>query len=117
MTKTPFIIAALAVALILGVASCSTAPAYAADPVCEYTYDAVKLQFEDFGSPVVEIDTAKIPAMVADLELKSGQDIGEVTRAFVANTGERYLLGLEVNGCLEPPIFLGFVQTAPGRSA
>jgi hypothetical protein len=114
MTKTPFIVAILAVAAILG--AIYALPARAADPVCEYTYDAVKLQFEDAGSPVQEIEQARIPALVADIEAKSGQDIGEVTRAFIGLAGDRYLLGLEVNGCLEPPIFLGFAQ-ATGRSA
>jgi len=119
MTRTSTIVGLFVAAALLAAASLIFAlPSHAADPVCDYTYDEVARQFADAGSPVQEIDPVKIPEMVADLEAKTGQDFGTVTRAFVAQAGGKFLLGLEENGCLSPPIFIGFAGTAPaGRSA
>ena len=118
MTRIQFAGILLALAALLGAFAIFTHPATAADPVCEYTYDEVAQQFADAGSPVVEVDPAKLPELVAEVERNTGQSHGDVTRAFIAQSGGRVLLGLEENGCLSPPIVVGFAGPAPaGRSA
>lgn len=115
MTSNKTIGLLFAVALLLGAFAVFASPGHAADPVCDYTYDEVKQQFADAGEPVVEIDPAKLPKFIADLEAKFGGKHPNVTRAFAAEAGGKVLVGLEENGCLSPPIVVGIVKQ--GRSA
>jgi len=71
---------------------------------CDYTVEEVVANFAAANHPVTMLDAATIPKAVDDIKVKTGTTFEGVTRAFVVNTGQQVLLGLEVGGCLLPPI-------------
>ena len=86
-------------------------PAFAQDkPVCEYYMDDVISTFATQGVAVTMIPEADIPGIVADVEALTGTDYGDVTRAFIVQSGGSILLGLEEGGCLLPPINVANAQ-------
>lgn len=86
-------------------------PAFAQS--CDYTFDDVaNNQLRANGYPVVIVPDADLPALLAEVESLTGESYGDVTRAFLANVDGTVLLGLEVGGCLLPPIVVG-VAAAP----
>lgn len=83
-------------ALALALTSCTFEPAYAQS--CQYTYDAERDRLLAQGLAVVELE----PDTLAAAEQAAGVD---ASRGFVVTIpGGRILLGLEVDGCLLPPI-------------
>lgn len=99
--------------LIAGAFLCAVSVASAAE--CEFEFEAVVGQFQAAGAPVVVIDPAELPNVVANVEIMTAQDMGEVSRGFFAQAGGKILLGLEVDGCLVPPIAVGIAQPTGGQ--
>ena len=97
--------------LLAGAFACLSFAAAAAQS--EIPVDYTNGDFSAAGAPVVVIEDADLPAIVAKVEAMEGVDLGEVTRGFLVNAGGRILLGLEVDGCLLPPIVVGMVGPAP----
>jgi hypothetical protein len=97
--------------LLAGAFACASFAVSAAE--CEYRFDDLIGQFAAAGAPIVEIGEADLPAIVAKAEEMEGVDLGEVTRGFLVNAGGQILLGLEVDGCLLPPILVGLVGPSP----
>lgn len=96
--------------LIAGAFLCASFAVSAAE--CEFPFDETAAAFADAGSPVVVIDPAELPKIVETMETMLGEDYGDVTRGFFAQAGGQILLGLEVDGCLLPPVNLGFAPAA-----
>lgn len=79
---------------------------------CEFPFDETVAAFAAEGAPIAVIDPVELPAIVEKVEAMTGEDFGEVTRGFFAQAGGQILLGLEVDGCLLPPVNLGFAPAA-----
>lgn len=78
-----------------------------AQEACTYTFDDVlKNQIVAGGHPATVVPTESIPEMLEGLSDMTGDEYDGVTRAFVANVSGTILLGLEVGGCLLPPIVI-----------
>lgn len=95
-------------ALIAGAFLCASFAASAAE--CEFPFDRTIGEFSAAGAPVVIIKTDELPGIVSKVETMTGDEIGDVTRGFFTQAGGQILLGLEVDGCLIPPIVLGFAH-------
>lgn len=91
--------------LIAGSLLCLCVPAIAAE--CEFPYDDTVAQLAGAGAPVVEVPADALPDLVDRIEGDTGQEYGDVQRGFIAQAGGKILLGLEVDGCLLPPIIVG----------
>lgn len=91
--------------LIAGAFLCAPLAVSAAE--CDFPYDATIGQLSAAGAPVVEVPADALPDLVDRIEGDTGQEYGEVTRGFIAQAGGKILLGLEVDGCLLPPIVVG----------
>lgn len=89
-------------AILAGVFACLAAPAFAQG--C-YDYEATIEQIESSGGTVVEIPDDKLDDIIARFTAPGADDI---TRGFVSNLHGRLAAGLELDGCLLPPIPLGF---------
>ena len=99
--------------LIAGAFLCASLAVSAAE--CEFPYEDVAGEFAAAGSPVVEVPADALPDLVERIEADTGQEYGDVQRGFIAQAGGKILLGLEVDGCLLPPIVVGTI--APTTSA
>lgn len=96
--------------LIAGAFLCASFAVSAAE--CEFPFDKTIGEFSAAGAPIVVIEPADLPGIVEKVEAMTGEDFGEVTRGFFAQAGGQILLGLEVDGCLLPPVNLGFAPAA-----
>lgn len=99
--------------LAAGALLCASFAVSAAE--CEFPFDVTVGQFAAAGAPLVIIDPADLPEIVANVETMTGQDLGDATRGFLAQAGGKILLGLEVDGCLIPPIAVGIAQPTGGQ--
>jgi hypothetical protein len=96
--------------LLAGAFACLSFAVSAAE--CEFPFDTMIGEFSAAGAPIIVIEPADLPAIVEKVQAIVGHPLGEVTRGFFVQAGGKVLLGLEVDGCLIEPIFLGFVQPA-----
>lgn len=96
--------------LIAGAFLCASFAVSAAE--CEFPFEGTVADFSAAGAPIVVIEPADLPGIVKKVEAMTGEDFGEVTRGFFAQAGGQILLGLEVDGCLLPPVNLGFAPAA-----
>lgn len=97
-----------------GAFACLTFAAHAEE--CEFPFDKTVGELAAAGAPVAIVPEADLAALVEKVEEIGGQDSGDVTRAFIAQAGGNVLLGLEVDGCLLPPIVLGLAPAVERRS-
>jgi hypothetical protein len=129
MKNSRWIIAGLA---LLALASCMR-PAYAAAPavvetpvpapvLCSFYYDEiVALEVlpiaEVFNELLDDTLTAAVEAAVAEGKLSlSGDEV--VSRGFIYQFGGFETLGLEIDGCLVPPIVIAYPTiVVPGEGA
>lgn len=91
--------------LLAGAFACLSFGVAAAE--CEFPFDETVGQLSAAGAPVVEVPADALPDLVDRIEGDTGQEYGDVTRGFIAQAGGKILLGLEVDGCLLPPIVVG----------
>lgn len=91
--------------LLAGAFACLSFGVSAAE--CEFPFDDTVAQLAAAGAPVVEVPADALPDLVERIEGDTGQEYGDVTRGFIAQAGGKILLGLEVDGCLLPPIVVG----------
>ena len=96
--------------LVAAFAACFVVPAFSAE--CLNPFDETIGNFSANGGVVKIIDPSELPAIAKAAGKTMGHDIGEVTRGFVVAYGGVLRLGLEVDGCLLPPINLGPVSPA-----
>lgn len=73
---------------------------------CDNTMDAVAAQYAVLGHPVTMLNGPDLPDMLAEVSASTGETYRDVTRAFIAEGSKGLLLGLEIGGCLLPPILL-----------
>lgn len=88
-------------------AACLVVPAIGQEVTCE-DFDEITVAFTDIGARVVLVPPENLPEV--EEQFYDGSGDGDVTRAFIVAAAGQLLLGLEVDGCLQPPIFLGFAQ-------
>lgn len=88
-------------------ALCLVSPVASAE--CEFPYDTVIGEFAAAGAPVVEVPADALAGLVERIEGDTGQEYGNVERGFIAQSGGKILLGLEVDGCLIAPIVVGTI--------
>lgn len=86
-------------------------PAFAQDkPVCDSYFDEVVASYDakPDEARLAMIPAEDLPALVADIEARSGQRFEGVTRAFIVLLPliKTVLVGLEIDGCLAPAINL-----------
>lgn len=89
--------------LIAGAFACLSFGACAAEE-CEFAFEPTIAEFAAAGAPVVEVPASDLPKLVAEVEAVTGEEYGDVTRGFLVRVADVVLLGLEVDGCLLPPI-------------
>jgi len=78
---------------------------------CDNLYDTIVAAFTEAGSPVQELSGDDLAEALTALSL----DPAGVTRAFLAvASGGKVVLGLERNGCLEPPIVIAVAVPSRG---
>lgn len=94
--------------LIAGAFACLSFGAFAAE--CQHPFDATVGEFSAAGANPVIIPDDKLAEFVDRVEDMNGVHLGEVSRGFMVVAGGKLLLGLEVDGCLIPPIVLGLVS-------
>ena len=82
--------------------------------LCEFYMDDVVRVYTTAGIPVLFVDEADMPEFVANLSITMGETFEGVTRAFMVDVRGQMLVGIEVDGCLLPPIFLS-VPITPAR--
>lgn len=85
----------------------------AAAQECLYPFDETLATLQDNGMATVVVADEDLPAIVAKVEELTGVELDGVTRAFFVNTGVSVLIGLEVDGCLMPPIKLASLKSPP----
>lgn len=98
----------LAAAVIGALAS----PALAEGPICQYTLETAIDDLVGGGYPHFLLDADKIDAFVATI--KPAPE-GKVTNVLIAELRQELHYGLEIDGCLTPPMPVGV--PAPGKSA
>lgn len=98
------LIAACAVAL-------SCLPVAAAE--CKYPMDETMGSIAAAGAPIAIVKPEELPDLLAALEPSIGKIEGNVTRAFIFGVPDGYLLAIEVDGCLIPPVRLATTASAP----
>jgi len=99
---------AAAIVAILAVAWFGSGVAMAQDkPACQYVMDEIiaDQKFEDLPGFLMIGDEA-LAGFVTKLEELGGSKFPGVTRAFVLVGPEMTVIGLEVDGCLMPPIYV-----------
>lgn len=80
---------------------------------CEYPFDKTIGEFSAAGATVKIIPADQLPPIAEQAGKIAGKELGAVTRGFLVVAGGKVLLGLEVDGCLIPPIAVGVMNTKP----
>lgn len=73
---------------------------------CRWTYDDVFAQAVGQGAQIAQIKPEDMPQFEGMGTQITGKDYSKATRAFVANVDGVIILGIEMDGCLEPAINL-----------
>lgn len=75
---------------------------------CDFVMDdeIVQLKAEYGLDSVKMIDAADLPAIVTEAEKLTGGTFDDVTRGMLLNVDGKIALGLEIGGCLIPPVIL-----------
>jgi len=92
----------LVFAVIAATAGLGAGAAFA-DDQCT-SLDTVVHDFKNKGAVVYMIPTDRLPAVVQDTSLYTGDSYQDVTRGFLAQAPGGVVLGLEIGGCLLDPI-------------
>lgn len=97
--------------LAAGALACLSFAVAAAE--CEFPFDKTVGEFSAAGATVKIIPADSLPPIAEQAGKIVGKDLGAVTRGFLVVAGGKVLLGLEVDGCLIPPIAVGIMNTKP----
>ena len=74
--------------------------------ICNDYLDDVFEMWTNSGNPIAMVPADKLAAFLEELAEVTGIPYEGVTRAFTAQGGLGYLVGLEIDGCLLAPIVL-----------
>lgn len=89
---------AIAIACALILVAVLYSPASAGEPVCDFTFDDTVAFYASRGVPVGIVNEDRLDDMARE------HGVEKATRGFVIPGNSGLLLGLEVDGCLLPPI-------------
>lgn len=87
-------------------------PVFAEGPVCQFTLEGALDDLVTAGYPHFLLDADKIDAFVATI--KPAPE-GKVTNVLIAELRQGLHYGLEIDGCLLPPVPVGGPK--PGKTA
>lgn len=72
-----------------------------------FVFEAQLARMVDAGAHVVVAKWAGVRDVVRFVELNKGTHYEHVTRAFMVFLSDRIIVGLEVDGCLLDPVYIG----------